>query len=202
MHKYVFFGDSVTEAHRNIDNPDDLGQGFVLNLSKLDKKTKFYNRGIGGQRIKDLLNRYREDVVALDPDVCFIWIGVNDAWLPYLLNQYRSIDSFFSDYKKLITHIKEDLKKTKIVLIKAYAIPIGHVSFNVHEDIEIIRKQTEEVSSFFNLDVIDIKNAIEEELRYRPANQLFHDGIHPTLKGYEIITSVIEKYIKEYTNDL
>ena len=32
MNTYLFFGDSVTEAHRNKLCPDDLGQGFCTSV--------------------------------------------------------------------------------------------------------------------------------------------------------------------------
>lgn len=198
MIKIVFFGDSVTEAHRNIIDHNDLGQGYVFNLSKRYDNILFYNRGISGQRIKDLLLRVENDVISIHPNYCFIWIGVNDAWLPYLLNQASSINSFLSDYKDLVKTIKENSQETKIVLIKPFAVTIGHVSVKIYEDIELFRKQTEIVSSTYELDCIDIKNDVEQRLRFMPANLLFHDGIHPTQKGYEVITEVINQYLKEH----
>lgn len=198
MNKFVFFGDSVTESDRNMMDDNDLGRGYVFNLSNLFSKALFFNRGISGQRVKDLIKRVEKDVISIQPDYCFIWIGVNDAWLPYLLNQVSSIDTFYNDYNDLVNLIKEKSKKTEIVLIKPFALTIGHVSVKIYEDVENFRNQTAEVATLHDLDCIDIKEAVEEKLRYMPANLLFHDGIHPTLEGYEVITKVIAKYIKEH----
>ena len=61
--KIVFFGDSVTDADRDRANPDDLGKGFVLfaaNKLRLlypEKEFKIVNRGIGGDRTANLLER-------------------------------------------------------------------------------------------------------------------------------------------------
>lgn len=197
MHKIVFFGDSVTEAHRNIDDPDDLGQGFVFKLSQKFPDLDFYNRGISGQRVKDLSLRVEQDVILLNPDTCFIWIGVNDAWLPYLLNQPSSLTSFKKDYDDLIQTIIKQIKNIKLILIKPFAIPIKAVSIDIYQDVELFRNQTEQLAKKHNLDIIDIKKSVEGELRFMPAEQLFHDGIHPTPKGYDLITLVINKYIKE-----
>jgi acyl-CoA thioesterase I len=197
MKKLVFFGDSVTETHRNINDSNDLGQGFVVYLNGLYPHLKFYNRGISGQRIKDLLSRVEDDVLSINPDVCFVWIGVNDAWLPYLLNHSFSISSFKSDYEYLIKLIKDKLKNTRIVLIKPFVLPVGQVTIEVSKDTELFRKQTEELADQYKLDYIDIKNSVEQRLRFMPIEQFFHDGIHPTLKGYQLITKVISDYIKE-----
>jgi lysophospholipase L1-like esterase len=196
MKKIVFFGDSVTEAHRNIKDNQDLGQGFVFSLQNMYKNINFYNRGIGGQRLKDLLSRVDQDVLKLEPDFCFIWIGVNDAWLPYLLEFESSFDTFKYDYKRLIMHMRDKQSKTQIIIIKPYVLPIGHVSLDIYQDVEKYRSIAEEIAIEFNLDVIDIKKDIEEELVSMSGEHLFYDGIHPTPDGYQVITTVLKRYLK------
>ena len=196
MKKIVFFGDSVTEAHRNIKDNQDLGQGFVFSLQNMYKNINFYNRGIGGQRLKDLLSRVDQDVLKLEPDFCFIWIGVNDAWLPYLLEFESSFDTFKYDYKRLIMHIRDKHSKTQIIIIKPYVLPIGHVSLDIYQDVEKYRLFAEEIAIEFNLDVIDIKKDIEEKLVSMSGEHLFYDGIHPTPDGYQVITTVLNRYLK------
>jgi lysophospholipase L1-like esterase len=196
MKKVVFFGDSVTEAHRNIKNHQDLGQGFVFSLQNIYQQVSFHNKGIGGQRIKDLLVRVDEDVISLEPDLCFIWIGVNDAWLPYLLGFVSSFDTFKHDYDGLIKHIQNKCKKTKLILIKPYVLPIGHVSLEIHQDVDRYRVYVDDIAKQFDLDVIDIKEEIEKQLVIMSGEHLFYDGIHPTPEGYQLITTVLDRYLK------
>ena len=106
MKTYLFYGDSVTEAGRDKENIFDLGHGFVYFLDQTFKDINFMNKGIGGQRVKDLIIRLDADVIQMKPDVCFILIGVNDAWLPYRLNQKSSLQTFRGDLKHLIKEIK------------------------------------------------------------------------------------------------
>lgn len=196
MNTYLFFGDSVTEAHRNKLCPDDLGQGFVHQLSQIFNEDNFINRGISGQRIKDLLKRVESDVIALKPDVCFIWVGINDAWLPYLLYQESSIYSFYNDYDELIQKIAKGLEHTEIVLIKPYAMLMDKVSEDILNDMNLFRSDVEKLGNKYKLTILDIKDHFENRLVLMPANQMFFDGIHPTLFGYELITDVMTNYIK------
>ena len=52
--KILFFGDSITEGGRCLQNPEDLGNGYVrilagkLRLLYPDREFKFINRGVGG----------------------------------------------------------------------------------------------------------------------------------------------------------
>jgi lysophospholipase L1-like esterase len=198
MKSIVFFGDSVTEAHRNMKDTNDLGQGFIYLLEKTYPQFHFFNRGIGGQKVLDLLKRVHHDVIDLRPDVCFIWIGINDAWLPYLLHQSPTKDSFVDHYQLLIHCIQDSLKEVKLILIKPFALPIGHVSIDVYRDLELFRDFVEHIGDINKLDVIDIKKDIEAQLVLMSGDALFYDGIHPTPKGYEIIKDVIDRYIKEH----
>ena len=196
MKKYVFFGDSVTEANRNKQNTLDLGEGFVFMLDKEFKNIEFFNRGIGGQKVNDLLNRVDEDVINLKPDVCFIWIGVNNAWLPYMLNQTSTLKTFFSDYDHLIKEIKKKSSHSEIVLIKPFAQIGVKVDIKILTDLEIFRNDCERLSDKYQLTLIDIKDDINKYSINHQDVSLFSDGIHPTTKGYEVITKTLEKFIK------
>lgn len=63
-HRVVFFGDSITELWGV--SGADLFKDDVL------------NRGISGQTTMQMLDRYREDVIALHPKVVHIIAGTND----------------------------------------------------------------------------------------------------------------------------
>jgi acyl-CoA thioesterase I len=202
MKKYVFFGDSVTEANRNKNDSLDLGEGFVYLLSKEFNNIEFFNRGISGHRVNDLLKRVNDDVISLKPDVCFIWIGVNDAWLPYLLNQSSTLKSYYSDYNKLINRIKRGSINTEIVLIKPFAIYSDISNEDVLRDLEVLRSDCQKLANHHGLKIIDIKDEINKQLVLMPAKSVFHDGIHPTQFGYKIITDVISRFIRGNLYDL
>lgn len=62
-HRVIFYGDSITDKW-------DLSQYFP------DKH--YINRGISGQTTSQMLLRFRQDVISLDPDVVVILAGTND----------------------------------------------------------------------------------------------------------------------------
>ena len=91
--KIVFLGDSITEAgvydkevgveyNGELVSPDYTG--FITLLSQsISGSTKLVGKGIGGDKVPDLLTRYRKDVIDLNPDIVFIYIGINDVWHKY-----------------------------------------------------------------------------------------------------------------------
>lgn len=74
--KIVFFGDSITEAHPGyVSFVDEMLQALCPEL-----QLKCVNRGVGGNRIVDLLARLERDVLSESPDWISISIGINDVW--------------------------------------------------------------------------------------------------------------------------
>ena len=76
--KVVFFGDSITQAGAK------PGGYIVLMKTALEQKGIGSNydligAGIGGNKIYDLYLRMDDDVLSQNPDVVFIWVGVNDV---------------------------------------------------------------------------------------------------------------------------
>src|SRR5580765_6454810 len=77
--RVVFFGDSITEAGAKPG-------GYIVKIGEaLTKKGiadqfELIGAGIGGNKVYDLYLRMEDDVLAKNPDIVIIWIGVNDVW--------------------------------------------------------------------------------------------------------------------------
>ncbi|MDD4757040.1 MAG: hypothetical protein PHG29_13255, partial [Prolixibacteraceae bacterium] len=76
----LFQGDSITDAGREKEkqlsnNSRSFGYGYAfLAASKLlnslaDKKLTIYNRGISGNKVNQLADRWQEDCFDLNPDI-------------------------------------------------------------------------------------------------------------------------------------
>ena len=63
--RIVFMGNSITEGWSN------LQPSFFAN-------PQYINRGISGQTTPQMLVRFRQDVIALEPSVVVILAGIND----------------------------------------------------------------------------------------------------------------------------
>ena len=77
--KVVFFGDSITQAGAKPG-------GFIVKMTEalaqknLSSDYELMGAGIGGNKVYDLYLRMDDDVLSQNPDVVFIWVGVNDVW--------------------------------------------------------------------------------------------------------------------------
>ncbi len=76
MQKIVFFGDSITEGV--------IGASYINILRReLGDHVQIVNAGINGDTVLNLLRRFKQDVVAPDPDLIVIMVGLNDIGTAY-----------------------------------------------------------------------------------------------------------------------
>ena len=90
--RIVFFGDSLTKRTGRMDSEipadryavsyvesyvDLLVKRLLIHFPQLE--FTIYNRGVGGDTVLNLLERYQKDVLPLKPTLMFLWIGQNDA---------------------------------------------------------------------------------------------------------------------------
>ena len=84
--KVIFLGDSITEAGV-YDNEVGLPSGDTLIYPKfsgfitllkndMEDNIELIGKGISGNKVSNLLERYKEDVLSLNPDIVFIYIGI------------------------------------------------------------------------------------------------------------------------------
>ena len=104
--KVVFLGDSITQ---NAVINSDKFKGFISLLGEnVDQNIELIGKGIGGDKVSDLLTRYRDDVIKLNPDMVFIYIGINDVWHKYDYGTGTDIDLYENGLRQIITDLKEN----------------------------------------------------------------------------------------------
>lgn len=89
----LFVGDSITDAGRDPSGEAaawlphfGLGQGYVsqvwawLTAAHPELRLRIVNKGISGNSVRDLDDRWQKDVLDIRPDVLCVMIGINDVW--------------------------------------------------------------------------------------------------------------------------
>ena len=76
---------------------------------------KIYNRGISGNKVFQLADRWDKDCLDLRPDVISILIGVNDIWHSLNGNYDGTVEKYDNDYRALLTRTLKALPEVKLV---------------------------------------------------------------------------------------
>jgi acyl-CoA thioesterase-1 len=188
----LFQGDSITCANRNRHDPRDLGIGYAKMVAEQfsaehpEKDILFLNRGVNGNRVRDLKNRWQEDCVTLKPSVVSILIGINDALRYFVWTRPTPIERFEVDYRNIIERTKIALD-AQLILLEPFALPVTKKSSELRKrldaEIQVVRK----LSAEFGTPLISLDKIFAEEAKRRGPLFWSQDGIHPTLSGHVLI---------------
>ena len=207
--KVVFLGDSITQ---NAVINSDKFKGFISLLGEnVDQNIELIGKGIGGDKVSDLLTRYRDDVIKLNPDMVFIYIGINDVWHKYDYGTGTDIDLYENGLRQIITDLKEN--GVEVILCTPTVIGENKGEFtlvNQFKDIEtmeimnndlddysdIIRKLSRE----FDTKLLDLRKIFMQYIsENNPENKskgvLTADGVHLNNIGSKLIADEMIKFL-------
>jgi lysophospholipase L1-like esterase len=191
----LFQGDSITDCNRFVNN--DLGDGYVNNISKMYPNAIIINKGISGNKTFDLLSRWNEDTIALKPEVLSILVGVNDIWHRYSNLSTDTFDDFKNNYRILLTETKKLLPNTKILLIEPYLLVSDAFQASWRHEVDLAIQVVRSLASEYADAFIPLDGLMAEAAFKYGKNVIMWDGIHPTPFGHELIASIVSQKISE-----
>ena len=199
----LFQGDSITDAGRSREDDSELGLGYPRLVSSWlaakapDKRMRFFNRGISGNRVRDLRSRWSEDCLELKPDILTILIGINDCARRYTCADPTSLEKFEEDYRWLLTQATEKTQ-AKIILLEPFLLPYPEDRIIWREDLDpkihVVRKLAQEFKTrLIPTDGLFAKASAQREPEFWSA-----DGVHPTPTGHALIAQALLQEIEDF----
>jgi lysophospholipase L1-like esterase len=182
----VFAGDSVTDCGRR-DDPEGLGDGYVRDLfDELGpRRPRIVNVGISGNRAVDLEARWQTDVIAHQPDLVSVLIGVNDTWRRYDEDDPTSAADFEASYRALLEPLQ-----AKLVLVEPFLLAVKEEQHTWREDldpkIEVVRRLAAEYGAI----LVPADVEFTRQATVVGATTLADDGVHPTAAGHRLLAKL------------
>jgi lysophospholipase L1-like esterase len=204
----LFQGDSITDAGRNKDGaasnePAALGFGYSLlagaslleKYSKLD--LKIYNRGISGNKVYQLAERWDKDCLDLKPDILSILIGVNDIWHKLNGDYNGTVEIYRNDYIALLERTKKTLPNVKLIICEPFAVPgVKAVDDKWYPEFYSYQKAAREIADKFGAAFIPYQKIYDEAQKQAPGSYWTPDGVHPSLAGAQLMASAWLEAVK------
>ena len=187
----VFAGDSVTDCGRRTD-PSGLGDGYVRNLADDlgERRPTIVNVGISGNRAADLAARWSADVLAHDPSLVSILIGINDTWRRYDENDPTTAEDFEASYRSLL-----DPLSCPVVLMEPFLLPVKDGQEEWREDLdpklEVVRKLAVEYGAI----LVPTDVELTKQAASVGAAALAGDGVHPSAAGHRALADLWRRYV-------
>jgi len=189
----LFQGDSITDCGRNRENPDNLGDGYVKLITGMlsDRYSQYnircINRGISGDKIRDLSLRWDIDCIGIKPDLLSILIGVNDTLI-------TPAGQFEEEYRMLLQRTTIALN-SKIILCEPFLLLGNNNAYrdDLNPKIEIVHKLSEEFCTL----LLPSDKIFRESCSLHPPEYWAPDGVHPTPAGHALIAKSWIEYVDE-----
>ncbi|TAL73295.1 MAG: lysophospholipase [Bacteroidetes bacterium] len=204
----LFQGDSITDAGRDKtdnsnNNPGALGSGYALLAgAKLLEKyaslnLKIYNKGISGNKVYQLNERWDKDCLEIKPDVLSILIGVNDIWHKLDGNYSGTVEIYKNDYIALIERTKKALPDVRLIICEPFAVRgVKAVDDKWFPEFYYYQKAARDIATHFNAIFVPYQKIYDEAQKQAPGIYWTGDGVHPTLAGAQLMAKAWLKAIK------
>jgi len=195
----LFQGDSITDAGREKEkelpnNPHSFGYGYAfLAASALlnalpEKELTIYNRGISGNKVYQLADRWQKDCLDLKPHVLSILIGVNDYWHMRNGKYDGTIEVYENDYRALLKRTKEAMPGVKLVLCEPYyLLNTSAVDETWVEPMKQYQAVAKKMADEFGTLWVPFQKVYDEAIKHAPATYWSHDGVHPAMPGAQLM---------------
>jgi lysophospholipase L1-like esterase len=177
--RVVFIGNSITEGWA-VQNP-----AFF--------KVNYINRGIGSQVTQQMLFRFKQDVVDLNPKVVVILAGTNDI-------AENSGPISLGDILGNIKAMVQQAKNNNIAVVLCSVLPAYDYPWRpgLHPDKKIpeLNKMIQAYAADSGCVYVDYFSAMADERNGLP-KKYAEDGVHPTKAGYTVMELLVEEGIKK-----
>jgi len=193
----LFQGDSITDCGRdrtqqdNANSPGALGHGYAL-LAAAQLFARFpegrltiYNRGISGNEVTDLLDRWFPDCIDMAPDVVSILIGVNDMWRTKDSGKPNTVDQYEEELTNLLNRTRQLMPECKVIVCEPFVLQCGAVTDDWFPEFDDRLGAMRRVSQKFADCIVPFQKMFNELTITVKPDYWAEDGVHPSLAGHQ-----------------
>lgn len=194
--KIVFFGDSITQAGVKKGGYIDRIQNSI-NQRSLQDKYELTGAGIGGNKVYDLYLRVDEDVLAKDPQVVVIYVGINDVWHKTTSGTGTDLNKYEKFYIALIK--KFQAKNIKVAVCTPTVIGEKKNDANPQDkDLNAYSEVVRKLATDHHCTLIDLRKAFASYEETNNADDkesglLTTDRVHLTDAGNQLVADEMIK---------
>lgn len=201
----VFLGDSITQV---ASDPGGYIWFVEQYLQKLypQRSWQFINAGISGDTSEDLRDRFATDVLAHQPQMVVIYVGVNDVWhrfydfkesRPVPTGDFPAGVSLF-DYREYLSQMITTAQAAGIQVVLLSPTPIREMPVNPeNQQLQAYIATGQELAQTHHTVWVNLYDpfmaliATYQQIAGSDAHLLTHDGVHPNRAGNQIIAHAL-----------
>ena len=196
----LFIGDSITDCgRRGAEAP--LGNGYVRMFTELvtarwpERRITYINKGIGGHKITDLRDRWRDDVLYHRPGILSLKIDIND-----LHSHLRGAEGgvspelFARTYAEVMEWTRRELD-CKIALLTPFYVSTDRSGQTFRSQVlDLLQRYldtVEKMSAQHGTRLVRLHERFQQQLKYRDADTFCPEPVHPNHAGHVVIAQAL-----------
>ncbi|MFO7975391.1 MAG: SGNH/GDSL hydrolase family protein [Candidatus Hydrogenedentota bacterium] len=202
----LFIGDSITDCGRRAEF-SPLGNGYVklfadlLAVREPGKALTIINKGIGGDTVKGLRDRWSDDVLRHKPDWVCIKIGINDLHHTLMNDDPIPPADYEVAYQTILERTAKDLPKCQLLLITPFYISVENDERSFRKQVlELLPKYisvVQRMSRKYKTRLVKSQEIFQKLLKHREADTFCPEPIHPNLTGHLVIAEAVYKALSD-----
>lgn len=191
----LFQGDSITDARRSRETAATpnvqtaLGSGYAslaaagMLVERPQAGLQIYNRGVSGNKVFQLAERWDKDCIGLRPDVLSVLIGVNDIWHARKDQYDGTVEVYERDYGALLARTRAELPEVRLVVCEPFVLRCGAVDDSWFPEFDEYRAAAQRVASAHGATWVGFQSMFDAALDFAPPQHWAGDGVHPSGAG-------------------
>ncbi len=193
--KILFIGDSISDFDRARPVGEGLfnawGTSYVADVGATlacaypELGLRVVNMGISGNQVRDLLARWKSDVLDLKPDWVSVLIGINDVWrqfdCPQMPETHVSPEEYRAGYEELIQRTLPLVKG--MVLMTPYFMEPNRAD-PMRSRMDQYGQIVRELAQRHGLVFVDLQAGWDQLFQHMHPCNIAWDRIHPNQIGH------------------
>lgn len=199
--KILFIGDSITDCGRRAaERP--LGNGYVKQFADMlivrhpKKSITVTNKGIGGDVVTGLRNRWENDVIRNKPDWLSIKIGINDLHRTLRQSPEAVPPKLYREaYEDILQCTKKALPRCRILLIDSFYISTDTAPTSFRSEVLELLPQylrvVNDLSRKYGTLHVKTHEVFQRLLKTHEPDTFCPEPVHPNLTGHLVISNAV-----------
>lgn len=219
MIRILFQGDSITDGNRYKDPASrwdlnhQIGHSYVFRITgtlgrKYPGKYIFINRGVSGDTVEKITERWQRDTLDEHPDVLSLLLGINgngnfDGTYPEGTKEH--LRRFESGYRDLLERARAQNPELKLILMEPFALPVKNLKAHYTDFMPVFRRKQEivrRIAENYNAEFVPVQEKLDALVKETapvlttngcktdPYAYWLWDGVHPTEPMHDFLAEL------------
>jgi len=197
---FLLAGDSITDCDRR-GNHAPYGHGYMSLFRELviarhpERQIRWLNRGISGDTVLELKDRWQDDVIAEQPHWLSILVGINDLGHHIVQKPTMvSAELYARTYRELLERTRRETK-ARVVLLEPFLLSHetdretvrGKMCQLLPEYLKAVRALAREFKTWY----VPLQKTFETQRKHRSYHEFGPEPVHPARPGHVVIAQAL-----------